>query len=197
LRDRFHSDGLIALGIVAFCGVVYGITLTLPDLPPMLSSGMGPAIFPRLLLGVMVVLAGVLALLARGKADEEREPIPAMVYWTALAMVAFMGVLWLAGMAVAMVSGMPAMVRARFGTPTIGRESMVGELGEAASDIDPDGIVIVRGASWRARTNRATPIATGEPARVVAIDGLTLEVEPEEGAARDYRERRGSTPVDG
>jgi hypothetical protein len=105
LRDRFHSDGLIALGIVAFCGVVYGITLTLPDLPPMLSSGMGPAIFPRLLLGVMVVLAGVLALLARGKADEEREPIPAMVYWTALAMVAFMGVLWLAGMAVAMVVG--------------------------------------------------------------------------------------------
>jgi hypothetical protein len=26
--------------------------------------------------------------------------------------------------------------------------------------------------------------------RVVAIDGVTLEVEPEEGAARDYRERR-------
>jgi putative tricarboxylic transport membrane protein len=53
----------------------------------------------------MVMLAGVLALLARGKAEESREPIPAMVYWTALAMLAFMGVLWLAGMAVAMVLG--------------------------------------------------------------------------------------------
>ena len=66
---RIDSDVLIALGIVAFCGVVYAITLTLPDLPPMLSSGMGPAVFPRLLLGVMVVLAAVLALLARGKTD--------------------------------------------------------------------------------------------------------------------------------
>ena len=29
--------------------------------------------------------------------------------------------------------------------------------------------------------------------RVVAIDGVTLEVEPAEGGARDYRERRPST----
>jgi membrane-bound serine protease (ClpP class) len=102
----------------------------------------------------------------------------------------------LVGMAVAMVSGMPAMVRARFGTPTIGRESMVGELGEAVDAIDPDGVVRVRGATWRARTNRATPIAAGEVARVVAIDGLTLEVEPEEGGARDYRERRTAPAQD-
>ena len=43
---------------------------------------------------------------------------------------------------------------------------------------------------WRARTNRATPIKAGDPLRVAAIDGATLEVEPLEGAARDYRERR-------
>ncbi|MEY3617718.1 MAG: hypothetical protein RL726_416, partial [Actinomycetota bacterium] len=29
----------------------------------------------------------------------------------------------------------------------------------------------------------------GEVARVVAIDGVVLEVEPEAGGARDYRER--------
>ena len=45
-------------------------------------------------------------------------------------------------------------------------------------------------AKWRARTNRATPIAAGGELRVVAIDGVTLEVEPAEGGARDYRERR-------
>lgn len=106
---RVHSDVLIALAIVGFCGVIYAITLTFPDIPPMLSSGMGPQAFPRLLLGVMVVFAGVLVLLSRGKADETREPIPAMVYWTALAMLAFMGVLWLAGMAVAMVVGFVGM----------------------------------------------------------------------------------------
>jgi membrane-bound serine protease (ClpP class) len=91
------------------------------------------------------------------------------------------------GTALFMVAGMPSMVRARFSTPTIGRESMVGEVGQALADVAPEGTVEVRGAPWRARTNRATPITTGESVRVVAIDGLLLEVEPEEGAAKDYR----------
>lgn len=94
------------------------------------------------------------------------------------------------GMFVAMVGGMPAMVRSRFGTPTIGREWMIGEEGTARTAVDPDGVVLVRGAPWRARTNRATPIAAGEPVRVAAIEGLLLEVEPLEGAARDHREQR-------
>jgi membrane-bound serine protease (ClpP class) len=92
-----------------------------------------------------------------------------------------------AGTALFMVAGMPAMVRARFSTPTIGRESMVGELGSALAAVDPEGTVEVRGAPWRARTNRATPIRAGEAVRVVGIDGLLLEVEPESGGARDYR----------
>jgi membrane-bound serine protease (ClpP class) len=86
---------------------------------------------------------------------------------------------------------MPSVVRARFATPTIGREWMVGELGDAVEAVDPDGIVRVRDATWRAHTNRATPIAAGGRVRVVAIDGIVLEVEPEDGGARDYRERRG------
>ena len=96
-------------------------------------------------------------------------------------------VLVVAGTALFMVAGMPSMVRARFSTPTIGRESMVGELGEALAAVDPEGTVEVRGAPWRARTNRSTPIAAGERVRVVAIDGLLLEVEPEVGGATDYR----------
>ncbi len=84
-----------------------------------------------------------------------------------------------------MVAGMPAMVRSRFSTPTIGRESMIGEMGTALADVSPEGTVEIRGAPWRARTNRATPITAGDPVRVVGIDGLLLEVEPEEGGARD------------
>lgn len=94
------------------------------------------------------------------------------------------------GMAVAMIAGMPAMVRTRFATPTIGREWMIGEMGEAMADVDPEGTVKIRDALWRARVNRATPIDAGDPVRVVGISGMILEVEPEEGAARDYRERR-------
>jgi membrane-bound serine protease (ClpP class) len=49
--------------------------------------------------------------------------------------------------------------------------------------------VVVRGAPWRAHTNRATPLDDGEAVRVVALEGVVLEVEPLEGAARDHRER--------
>jgi membrane-bound serine protease (ClpP class) len=98
------------------------------------------------------------------------------------------------GMTIAMIAGMPAMVRTRFSTPTIGREWMIGEEGEARTAINPDGTVFVRGAPWKARTNRATPIAVGEAVRVAAIEGLVLDVEPLVGAARDYRDRTPRAP---
>jgi len=126
--------------------------------------------------------------------------------WTGIATVAFalgslmlydgVSLSWITlvagvvGMTIAMIAGMPAMVRARFSTPTIGREWMIGEEGEARTAIAPDGTVLVRGAPWRARTNRATPIAVGDPVRVAAIEGLVLDVEPLVGAARDYRDHK-------
>jgi membrane-bound serine protease (ClpP class) len=94
------------------------------------------------------------------------------------------------GVMLTFIVGMPSMVRTRFATPTIGREWMIGSEGTATTTIDPEGVAMVSGARWRARTNRSTPIAAGSGLKVVAIDGVTLEVEPEEGAARDYRERR-------
>ncbi len=127
-------------------------------------------------------------------------------FWTGVGMVMFAaGTWWLydgvsmswipmvvmtGAVAVAMFSGMPSMVRTRFSTPTIGREWMIGELGEVVEDVSPDGVVRIRDALWRARANRATPVTAGDQVRVVEIDGLWLEVEPIEGAARDYREPR-------
>ena len=96
----------------------------------------------------------------------------------------------IAGVLLTFIVGMPSMVRTRFATPTIGREWMIGKVGTAIGAISPEGVAQVGEAKWRARTNRATPIAAGNDLRVVAIDGVTLEVEPMEGAARDYRERR-------
>jgi membrane-bound serine protease (ClpP class) len=101
-------------------------------------------------------------------------------------------VVGIVGITMMMVTGMPTMVRTRFSTPTIGREWMIGEAGAAVDEIDPDGVVKINDALWKARTNRATPVAAGDRVRVVAVEGLVLEVEPEEGAARDYRERRSS-----
>lgn len=114
------------------------------------------------------------------------EPLPGndlRLSWITL-LVGIVGVL------LTFIVGMPSMVRTRFATPTIGREWMIGHAGVAVEAINPDGIAQVGQSKWRARTNRATPIAAGDDLRVVAIDGVTLEVEPVEGAARDYRERR-------
>lgn len=86
-----------------------------------------------------------------------------------------------------LLTGLPSLIRARFSSPTIGREGFIGEMGSAVGVLAPEGVVRVRGATWRARTNRATPIDDGAPVRVVGIDGLVLDVEPEEGAAKDYR----------
>ena len=99
-----------------------------------------------------------------------------------------MGAVWIGAILYA-YTGMPSMVRTRFSTPTIGRKWMIGELGEAVTDVDPEGTVKIRDVTWRAITNRATPVESGGRVRVVGIDRLLLEIEPEEGGARDYRER--------
>ena len=83
------------------------------------------------------------------------------------------------GVVLMMLAGLPATVRSRFSTPTIGRESMIGELGEAVVALEPAGVVRVRDALWPARTNRSTPVAAGAPVRVVAVVGAALEVAPE------------------
>ena len=114
------------------------------------------------------------------------EPLPGndlRLSWLTLSVV-------IIGVLLTFIVGMPSMVRTRFATPTIGREWMIGSTGVAVGAIDPEGVAQVGTAKWRARTNRATPLAAGAELRVAAIDGVTLEVEPMQGAARDYRERR-------
>jgi membrane-bound serine protease (ClpP class) len=161
----------------------------------------GLAVLPTRPLGVALLLLAMF-----GYGVDVQTGVPR--FWTGIATVSFVvgslvlfdgvSISWLTllvafvGITLGMVAGMPTMVRSRFSTPTIGRDWMIGELGSARTDIDPDGVITLRDAPWRARTNRATPIRKDEPARVVAIEGLVLEVEPEEGAARDYRERARS-----
>jgi len=172
---------------VGVAGVVGAVSLIL--------SAYGLAVLPTSVVGLALVVVGVLGYAIDVQAGAPRA-------WTGIGTVAFLigswrlfpgtlRVSWLvialitAGVALFMVSGMTAMLRARFSTPTIGRESMIGEMGEATTGIDPEGMVDLRGGAWRARTNRATPIPAGERVRVVAIDGLLLEVEPETGGAKD------------
>ena len=72
---------------------------------------------------------------------------------------------------------MPTVQRARFSTQTIGRDSLIGERGVALIGLDPDGIVEVQGARWRATTHREAKVATNTPVVVTGVDGLFLEVD--------------------
>ena len=100
------------------------------------------------------------------------------------------------GVTAGMVTGMPAMVRSRFGTPRIGRDWMIGALGVARDAVDPEGVVVIDGAPWRARTQRATPIGSGDPVRVMSLEGLILTVEPADDTG-DTDSVQGAAGVDG
>jgi putative tricarboxylic transport membrane protein len=97
-RWHVHSDVIIAGVILAFCAAVYAATFTFDTVPSSLSQGMQPQVFPQLVLAVMALLALVLAWSSRGKPDLAREPVPRMVYLTAAVIVAFMGVIYAAGL---------------------------------------------------------------------------------------------------
>ena len=152
-------------------------------------SAYGLAVLPMSWVGLALILIGMF-----GFAVDVQTGVPRV--WTGIGVVSFVvGSLllyddpvqlgWLplvggvVGVVLMMVAGLPATVRSRFSTPTIGRESMIGEIGETVAPLDPEGVVRVRGALWPARTNRATPLAVGDAVRVVGIDGSRLEVAPE------------------
>lgn len=75
---------------------------------------------------------------------------------------------------------MPTVQRARLSTQTIGRGSLVGREGSALVEFDPDGLVEVDGARWRATAHREAALGMGSPIVVTGVDGLYLEVEPVE-----------------
>jgi membrane-bound serine protease (ClpP class) len=57
-----------------------------------------------------------------------------------------------------------------------GSDGMVGEIGQAATGLEPEGKVFVHGEYWNARST--TPVPRGTEVRVLRVEGLKLEVEP-------------------
>ncbi len=63
-----------------------------------------------------------------------------------------------------------------------GAEAMTGASVEALENFEHEGWVLAFGERWKARC--ASPLTRGERARIVAVDGLTLVVEPESKGER-------------
>ena len=76
-------------------------------------------------------------------------------------------------------------VRSQFRRPATGSEGMVGETGEAVTDVDPKGKVFVVGELWDARCDR--PVRKGDRVIVKAVDGMMLVVEPDRPRRRIER----------
>ena len=58
-----------------------------------------------------------------------------------------------------------------------GVQRLVGEIGVAKQDLDPEGYVLVNSEWWQAVADQAgTPIRTGDDVRVTAAEGMRLTV---------------------
>ncbi|HEU4324569.1 MAG TPA: NfeD family protein [Roseiflexaceae bacterium] len=91
---------------------------------------------------------------------------------------------WAIGMVAAGLAGGAALItvlvmRTRRLPPAIGSESLVGRLAEVRQRLDPEGMVFVEGALWRA-VSEGAPAEVGDVVRVSAMHNLRLVVRPVE-----------------
>lgn len=170
---EYFSSGV---GLVGGCGAVC-----------LILAGFGLGVLPGPNWPVVLLVIAVLGLSIDAQAGAPRA-------WTGIGSISLLVGTWgfirhselgiltaligVIGTLLFMVPGIASMVRARFSTPTIGRESMVGREGETLERLDPEGLVEVSGVPWRAKVNRATPLDKGAKVTVSAITGVILEVEP-------------------
>ena len=73
-------------------------------------------------------------------------------------------------------------LRARKRPAVSGVEAMAGSTVEALEDFEREGWVLAFGERWKARSE--APLARGARARIVAVEGLTLVVQPEDKGER-------------
>lgn len=158
-----YSVGTLPANWIAVLVIVIGVLLLVADVH---LAGLGPLS----LAGLGAVIAGSAFVFPRG------EPALSLSLWmvgvAALATVVFF------------VSVMTAALRVRLRRPISEEDALVGAVGEAKTDIAPEGTVVSKGTLWRARTME-TGIAAGEKVKIMATEGLVLLVEPlhEEGGA--------------
>jgi membrane-bound serine protease (ClpP class) len=67
--------------------------------------------------------------------------------------------------------------QARRAKPSTGRENLLGNIGQTRTDLAPEGMVFVSGELWSA-TSADGSIPSGQPVRIVAVNGLKLSVVP-------------------
>jgi membrane-bound serine protease (ClpP class) len=172
---EFSSPGLILPGVAGAILVLLGLS-ALSVLP---INWLGAALillaFGMFLLEVKVTSHGILAAggavaLVLGAVMLVDSPVPELrVHWlTAISLALPFSAITVFLLTIAM--------RAHRNKVETGREGMVGQVGNAITELAPDGKIFVRGEYWDAVSSQAVP--SGAPVRVVGVDKLKLTVEP-------------------
>jgi len=97
-RTRGKADRRVAIAILAFAATVYAYTFTFDEVPAALMSGLGAELFPRLVLGLIALLAALLFLHVGSPAMDDPGPVPGATWRIALALIGVIGLLLLMGM---------------------------------------------------------------------------------------------------
>lgn len=97
-RRRGGADRRVAAVALVFSAVVYAYTYSFDEVPAALMAGLGAELFPRLVLGVLALLAVLLAFNIGSPAMAEPPPVPRPVWIMGGALVGVMALLALVGM---------------------------------------------------------------------------------------------------
>jgi membrane-bound serine protease (ClpP class) len=130
--------------------------------------------------GAICLLLGTLLFIDKGSPDYQFDP-----HWMRLSPL----VVWPTPLAISLLMGFVAyqVMRSRRAPLLSGAPGLVGEQGEALSEVTAlGGEVFVHGEYWRART-RAGALSEGSRVRVVAVDGLSVVVEADAAPSNGHR----------
>ena len=172
---EFTSPGLIAPGV--FGGILVLLGLSAISVLPInwLGAALLVLAFTLFVLEVKFTSHGILGVggaiaMLLGAVMLVESPVPELrIHWsTALAVTLPFSAITVFLLTIA--------VRARRNKVETGVEGMIGQIGEALTELAPDGKVFVHGEYWDAVAVR--PVAAGARVKVTAIDRLKLTVEP-------------------
>ena len=164
----------------------FGVLLILAGVAMMLVDIHAPGI-ALTIGGIILFLIGSVLLFMRpaaaGTGEWTMPPLnPALIAGTTAAVGLFF------------IFGVSAALRAQRRPIAAGREALMGRVGVVKQTLEPAGIVQIEGEQWSAENVFGERIAAGERIRVVGIEGLKLQVEPED--AYERWSRRVTPPTD-
>ena len=175
LYFEFTHPGVVVPGVIGFFFVVLAIFAL--NILPVRYAALGLILLAFVFFALEAKFAthGILAIggvaaLTFGALLLVDGPIPQMRVHvsTALAVSIPLGAITTFLMAIAL--------RARRHKVMTGPQGLVGEIGTARTPLAPEGKIFVHGELWNAVSE--TPVESGEPVRVIAVDGLTIRVHP-------------------